>query len=67
MGSGALPLAWGLQDREYNRFSSWHPGIVHFCLADGSIRAVATEIPDQAMINLGGIEDREVPNRAWLP
>jgi len=67
MGSGTLPLAWGLQDREYNRFSSWHPGIVHFCLADGSIRAVAKEIPDQAIINLGGIEDREVPNRAWLP
>jgi prepilin-type N-terminal cleavage/methylation domain-containing protein len=67
MGSGTLPLAWGLQNREYNRFSSWHPGIVHFCLADGSVRAVANEIPDEAIIHLGGIEDREIPNRAWLP
>jgi prepilin-type N-terminal cleavage/methylation domain-containing protein len=66
MGSGALPLAWGLQNREYNRFSSWHPGIVQFCLADGAVRAIAVEIDDSALIGLGGIEDRETPNLVWL-
>jgi prepilin-type N-terminal cleavage/methylation domain-containing protein len=66
MGSGTLPLAWGLEDRDYQRFSSWHPGIVHFCLADGSVRAISTQVPDQVMIHLGGINDGEVTDGSWL-
>ena len=62
MGSGALPVAWGLRDRNYNRFSSWHPGVVQFCMADGSVRAIATDIADECFIGLGGIADGHVPS-----
>ncbi len=60
MGSGALPTAWGLDDAEYYRFSSWHPGIVQFCFADGSVRPLATTIADGTMTRLGGISDGEM-------
>ncbi len=67
MGSGTLPLAWGLENRDYNRFSSWHPGVVQFCLADGSVRSVSTGIDTDALIQLGGIRDQEVPEERPLP
>lgn len=66
MGSGSLPVDWGLQNRDYNRFSSLHPGIVQFCLADGSVRAVSVEIADESLISLGGIADGEVAGEAPL-
>ncbi|NLF68133.1 MAG: DUF1559 domain-containing protein [Candidatus Anammoximicrobium sp.] len=61
MGSGALPTAWGLSDAAYYRFSSWHPGIVQFCYADGSVQPLATSITEGTMTLLGGISDGEVP------
>jgi hypothetical protein len=61
MGSGALPVGWGLEGKEYYRFSSHHPGIVQFCFVDGSVRAVATTIATESLILLGGIRDGQVP------
>jgi prepilin-type N-terminal cleavage/methylation domain-containing protein len=61
MGSGTLPVGWGLGDAEYFRFSSRHPGIVQFCFVDGSVRSLATNISTEALIFLGGIKDGEVP------
>ena len=61
MGSGALPVAWGLPDQGYENFSSWHPGVVQFCLVDGSVRPLVVTIATPAFINLGGMSDGEVP------
>jgi prepilin-type N-terminal cleavage/methylation domain-containing protein len=60
MGSGTLPVAWGLSSRDYSQFSSWHPGIVQFTLADGSVRPVMTTIDDRTFRSLGGMSDQEV-------
>ncbi|MCY2990425.1 MAG: DUF1559 domain-containing protein [Planctomycetota bacterium] len=62
MGSGPLPVAWGLGDRGYENFSSWHAGVVQFCLVDGSVRPIAVTIPTPTFINLGGMSDGEVPD-----
>ncbi len=64
MGSGSLPVAWGLGDRAYNRFSSWHPGVVQFVMADGSVRPISVEIDEQSLIHLGGIADGHVVHHA---
>jgi prepilin-type N-terminal cleavage/methylation domain-containing protein len=61
MGSGALPTAWGLNDTDYHRFSSRHPGIVQFCYCDGSVRPLATTVAEDLMKSLGGVRDGETP------
>ncbi len=57
MGSSWMPTAWGLAASAYGdpagsnypagsklwfQYSSFHPGIVQFCFADGSVRGVST-------------------------
>ena len=50
IAAGAMPTAWGLRPPGNQRhgawyqFSSYHPGIVNFALADGSVRAIAETI-----------------------
>lgn len=66
MGSGSLPVAWGLQNQDYNRFSSRHPGVILFCFADGSVRAVSTSIETQTLIELGGKADAAVADRSSI-
>ncbi|MBW3543429.1 MAG: DUF1559 domain-containing protein [Planctomycetes bacterium] len=44
IGTGFLPAAWGLNGQEYNFFSSEHQGVVHFCLGDGSVKAISENI-----------------------
>lgn len=66
MGSGSLPLAWGLGDRAYNRFSSWHPGVVQFGMADGSVRPISIDIDGDSLIHLGGIADGHVVQQAGV-
>ena len=42
MGSGSFPTDWELQSpANWYNYSSFHPGIVNFCFADGSVRAMA--------------------------
>jgi prepilin-type N-terminal cleavage/methylation domain-containing protein len=48
MGVGALPTAYGLpapQTGTWYQFSSMHPGIVQFCMADGSVHGVLNAAP----------------------
>ncbi len=72
-GAGVMDTGYGLDsavaiangntalsanDTAWYQFSSYHPGIVQFCLADGSVREISLQI-DATLIrfNLGGIAD----------
>ena len=48
--TGNSLVAWG----------SWHPGVCHFALADGSVRAVATTIDTEILGNLCNRRDGQV-------
>jgi prepilin-type N-terminal cleavage/methylation domain-containing protein/prepilin-type processing-associated H-X9-DG protein len=61
MGSGAMPVAWGLagngQKGGWYQFDSEHPGVVQFCFADGSVHGVRTEIDGTTFRHLGAMKD----------
>ena len=40
-----------------NQFSSYHPGVVNFCLADGAVRPISTSISCLPMKYLSAIAD----------
>lgn len=65
IGCGALPAAWGFvearHDREFYHYSSEHPGIVQFCLADGAVRGVRTDLHRWDLIHWSGIADSRLP------
>ncbi len=44
MGTGIQVTAFGLTDKDWSRFSSEHPGIVQFAMADGSVKKVSQSI-----------------------
>ncbi len=59
IGAGTMGTGGGLsKDSEWSQFSSYHPGIVQFCMADGAIRQVGLEF-DEAVFKyyLGAIAD----------
>jgi prepilin-type N-terminal cleavage/methylation domain-containing protein len=59
IGAGAFITGGGLETREWYAFSSEHPSIVQFCLADGSVRRVNRTIDGNLFkLRLGGIRDR---------
>ncbi len=61
MGSGALSNGSGPRNlRLYLRFSSVHHGVVHFGLADGSVRPLSTEINPFTFRSLAGMLDGEI-------
>lgn len=66
MGGAALPTAWGLDKKVKNwyQFSSEHPGIVQFAMADGSVNIITTTIDPNIYIYLSGRIDGKV---AQLP
>lgn len=53
IGAGALPTAWGVRppgSRKYPawyQFGSYHPGGMQFCMADGAVRQVSTDITNE--------------------
>ena len=62
IGVGTLPTEFGLTSStpDWIQFSSRHPGIVNFCLADGSVRQLSTEIDQDTYKYLGAIADGQV-------
>ncbi|HZL86799.1 MAG TPA: DUF1559 domain-containing protein [Pirellulaceae bacterium] len=65
IGSGCLPTRWGLgesapgarDDTVYYKFSSMHPNMVQFCMGDGSVRQIATNINYATYIYMSGMHD----------
>jgi prepilin-type N-terminal cleavage/methylation domain-containing protein len=63
IAAGPMPTAWGLSppgNQRYGawyQFSSYHPGIVNFALADGSVRALSFTINNTTYRRLSGMRD----------
>ncbi len=60
IGCGDLATAWGLGGTGWYQFSSEHPNVVQFCIADGSVRGISTTIQTDAFIALSSIGDGRV-------
>jgi prepilin-type processing-associated H-X9-DG protein len=58
MGTGNMITWTGLSNKgEWYTFSSRHPGVVQFCLADGSVRPLRLHMSTDVFTALGGIRD----------
>jgi len=40
IGTGCMPTAWGLEGKEWYRFSSQHADQINFAMADGSVQSI---------------------------
>ncbi len=72
MGCGGMPTAWGLggypdangnlYDGDWYQFGSYHPGVVQFAMADGSVQGLARQIDRVVFMALSGmLEGRSTP------
>jgi prepilin-type processing-associated H-X9-DG protein len=52
-----MPTAWGLVPKDWFSFGSEHPNVVHFCMADGSVKRVSTNVDLTNFIWVGGRHD----------
>jgi prepilin-type N-terminal cleavage/methylation domain-containing protein len=59
VGCGQVGTAWGFGDTWYE-WTSRHPGVSQFCLADGSVRALSETIDAEVFRAASGIADGEV-------
>ncbi len=60
MGCGTMPTAWGLPDSGsggWFQFDSYHPGVVQFCMGDGSVRGISRTIEAPIFIYLSAMQD----------
>ena len=57
-GCGQGATAWGLGDG-WAQWTSRHPDIVHFCLADGSLKALSPSIARSVFEAVSGIADEQ--------
>lgn len=60
MASSVLTTAWGLKNGDAFDFSSEHPNVVQFCLADGSVRKVVRNVDHANLIRLSSMGDGKV-------
>jgi hypothetical protein len=57
-GVGIMVTYWGISDNDgWWQFGSYHPGVIHFCLADGSVRKISTKIDFDTFVYLSAIAD----------
>lgn len=67
MGCGGMPTAWGLEkypdssgdmyDGNWYQFGSYHPGVVQFCMADGSVHGIDRQIDRVVFVALSSMRD----------
>ena len=58
MGAGQHPTAFGININQWTTFGSKHEGVVHFCLADGSVRGMSRNVNlDLYRLNWAGREE----------
>jgi prepilin-type processing-associated H-X9-DG protein len=64
MGVGSLTSGWNnfSNKGEWYTFSSRHPGVVQFCLADGSVRPLRVNISRDIRIGLAGRSEQYIAN-----
>lgn len=64
MGMGAMPSAWYLPQPSsrpgWYQFGAQHPGVVQFCLLDGSVRAVSGSVPQADFLYATGTQDGRI-------
>lgn len=60
IGTGTMPVAWGLEGKEWYRFSSEHNDQVNFAMADGSVQTINVNIDVWKYRYHGGMEERGV-------
>jgi prepilin-type N-terminal cleavage/methylation domain-containing protein len=64
IGTGAMPTGYGIKKvgkfGEFNKFSSMHPGLIQFVLADGSIRSLNMTANFSHYIYAAGMKDKRV-------
>jgi len=61
-GCGPMWTHYGFDAEGYAKFASEHPGLVQFCLADGSVRGIGTDVDQQTLLELSTMDfgDRSV-------
>jgi prepilin-type processing-associated H-X9-DG protein len=67
MGGSGHPSLWGLsyprrQGPGWWQYSSYHPQVVQFCFADGSVRPISVEVGDLPFLYASGMRDGFVIN-----
>lgn len=61
IGSGTMGTGLGVStESEWHQFSSHHPNIIHFCMADGAVRPIALEIDPLTLYYLSAIADGQI-------
>jgi hypothetical protein len=58
-GVGVLATAFSLTDDPtgWGPFNSYHPKVVQFCMADGAVVSLSTNIDSETYLRLGSISD----------
>jgi prepilin-type N-terminal cleavage/methylation domain-containing protein len=62
-GVGVMATYWGLDpagNKNWYQYNSYHPGVVQFALADGSVRAVNRNIPQTQFHYFTGMGDGQI-------
>ncbi len=62
MGVGYLANFMGLATNNFSSFSSEHPGVVQFALADGSVRSIRRNVDYLQYMYAAGIADGQLSN-----
>lgn len=65
IGVGAMASAWGIGDADWGAFSSYHPGVAQFCLADGSVRPISQTVDITTFKTLSGMREGDIPKTPW--